>query len=254
MTSKGYSLITTLVLLIFIFPFSSCDQKKQTVEKPSKKIDFKIEIPKDKEIKYNIRISNQGGIFIKKPDPGKSEHHPEDIKENYLITFKGMENGRICLTWKYFQINPDSGKKTAKKLISLKINDRMRAKNSDNENFETLLEMLFPIPDKPVEVNQVWEKKPVSKGGQKGFIRSSVIGYKTYKGRKCIHIKTEFDLLGEKENDFFRIEGSGTAYYSVKGKNFIDSNCKYSMRSKLESGGEELRIELMGNIEASLIE
>lgn len=253
---RGNSIKIIWVLLLFIFLFSSCSEKKKLIqEKPSKKIDLKFKVPVNKVIRYNLKMSGQGGIFFKNLDTGKTEHHPEDIREDYIISFKGMENGGIDLTWEYFQYNSGTGEKNPKKMVSFIVDDRMRTEDIDPGNFGILLKIIFPLPDKPVQVNQVWEKDPGTAGNEKGFIRSSVIGFETHGEQKCIKIKSEFDFLGEKESNFFRIEGNGMAYYSIRENCFIDSNCRYSMRSRLldNTGGEELRIELMGNIEASLV-
>ncbi|MCD4783512.1 MAG: hypothetical protein K8T10_06740 [Candidatus Eremiobacteraeota bacterium] len=255
-TQKGSSLKIICVLLLFFFLFSSCGDKKKSIqEKFSKKIDLKFKVPIDKVIKYNLRMSGKGGVFFKNPDPGKTKHHPEDIMEDYVLSFKGMENGRIDLIWKYFQYNPDTGEKIPGKMVSFMADDRLRTEGVDPGNFGILLKILFPIPDKPVPVNQIWKKDLGTTGNEKGFIRSSIIGFETLGEQKCVKIKSEFDFLSEKESDFFRIEGDGIAYYSIRKNCFIDSNYKYSMRSKFldKTTGEELRIELLGSIEASLV-
>ena len=262
--ARGRAAIIITALLFFFFFSASCgnnEEKKKEMELKELKDRqpvLTLSVPVGKSLKYKLDIDEAGEMLVKKTEKNKTteKHNPEKRTNETIVEMTPGREGKIDVKWIFKEINPFSEDIKEQTMSFLQVDTNSTILMEDTHNFSMLFAILFSLPQKPLSESEEWKYDFSAPTGEKGFIKSRIVGKEEINGIKCFIILSEFDIKKGNDKDFLNFSGKGKSYFAPESGKFISGERSFTVVSRYEPPGtkKEVNLEIKGNMRLSLLE
>lgn len=262
--SRGVAAIIISTLLFFLFISTSCgnnEEKKkehELKEMKDRQPVLTLSVPVGKTFKYKLDIDEEGEMLVSHSEKNKTtqKRNPEKRTNETAVEMTSGRDGKIDVKWIFKETNPFNEDIKEQTMSFLQVDTNSTILMEDTHNFSMLFSILFSLPQKPLSESEEWKNDFSAPTGEKGFIKSRIVGQEEIDGIKCFVILSEFDMMKEKDKDFLHFEGKGKSYFAPESGKFISGERSFTVRSRYEPPGtkKEVNLEIKGNMRLSLLE